>query len=299
MKLALLLSFAGLFLLGVGALVWTAADLPPVKYVVAHGFPPAGGPTGREVEIEGVRFIEIGAGYFRMGSWFASDRGDLLGRICARVGLSWGKQPGPSGDEVPVHWVRIARPYWLAATELTNLQYERFDPEHERPEWPPGDHHPVVEVDQDDAWRYCEWLSGRGPLVVRLPSEAEWEYACRAGSTTEYCFGDEEAGLGEYAWFGDDACDGAREVGTRRANRWGLSDLHGNAWEWCEDRWHDDCEGAPDDGAAWTEGASLYRVVRGGSWFSWADGCRSAARSRLSPSRRGDRLGFRPAASSH
>jgi hypothetical protein len=120
MKLALVLFLAGLFLLGAGALVWTAADLPPVRFVVAHGFPPAGGPTGREVTVEGVRFVEIGAGYLRMGSWFGSDRGDLPGRICARFKLPWGKQPGPQGDEVPVHWVRIARPYWLSVTEVSD-----------------------------------------------------------------------------------------------------------------------------------------------------------------------------------
>jgi formylglycine-generating enzyme required for sulfatase activity len=234
-----------------------------------------------------------------MGSWYACDRGDLLGRICARFKLPWGKQPGPRGNEAPVHWVRIARPYWLAATELTNLQYDRFDPGHARSGESPGDHHPVVEVDWFDARRYCEWLSGRGPLRVRLPSEAEWENACRAGSTTEYCFGDDEAGLGEYAWFRANAGDGAREVGTRRANRWGLSDLHGNVWEWCGDRWHDDYEGAPADGSAWMEGASPFRVLRGGGWFGPAVLCRSAIRYWFDPGFRYSFLGFRPAASGH
>ncbi|MCU0725136.1 MAG: formylglycine-generating enzyme family protein [Planctomycetes bacterium] len=297
MRLFLVIVGVGVLLAGVGVIVWTALDLPPVQYVVAHGFPPAGGPTGREVEIEGVRFIEIGAGYFRMGSWFGLDRGDLLGWLCARFKLPWGKQPGPQGREAPVHWVRIARPYWLAATEVTNSQYARFDPEHERSECSPGDHHPVADVRWDDARRYCEWLSGRGPLAVRLPSESEWEYACRAGSTTEYCFGDDEAGLGECGWFGRPWGDSAREVGTRRANRWGLFDLHGNVWEWCGDRWHDDYEGAPGDGTAWTEGAASFRVDRGGGWDNPAVYCRSAGRGRRPPDARGISLGFRPAAS--
>ena len=93
--------------LAIGAVAWMALDLPPLPMVVSHGFPPAGGPTGRVKEIEGVRFVEIGTGYFRMGSWSQCDRGDLLGRLCARFKLPWGKQPKPSGDEVPVRWVRI------------------------------------------------------------------------------------------------------------------------------------------------------------------------------------------------
>jgi formylglycine-generating enzyme required for sulfatase activity len=297
MRLFLVIVGIGVLLAGGGVIVWTAADLPPVGLVVRHGFPPAGGPTGREITIEGVRFVEIGAGYFRMGSWSQCDRGDLPGRICARFKLPWGKQPGPQGNEAPVHWVRIARPYWLSVTEVTNSQYARFDPEYERSECSPGDHHPVVEVSQDDARRYCEWLSGRGPLAVRLPSEAEWEYACRAGSTTEYCFGGDEAGLVEYAWFGANAGDGAGEVGTLRANRWGLFDLHGNVWEWCGDRWHDDYQGAPDDGTAWVEGAAPFRVFRGGGWRWPAVFCRSAGRVGLLPVGRWDSLGFRPAAS--
>jgi formylglycine-generating enzyme required for sulfatase activity len=299
MRAILVIVAVGVLLAGVGVIVWMALDLPPVKYVLAHGFPPAGGPTGRRATVEGVEFVEIGAGYFRMGSWSQCDRGDLLGRLCARFKLPWGKQPGPQGNEVPVHWVRIARPYWLAVTEVTNLQYERFDPKHARSEESPGDQHPVVEVSWDDARRYCEWLSGRGPLAVRLPSEPEWENACRAGSTTEYCFGDDEAGLGEYAWFWDNARDGAREVGTRRANRWGLFDLHGNVWEWCEDRHHADYEGAPEVGTAWTEGATPGRVFRGGDWCWPAVFCRSAGRGGDLPGYRGGDLGFRPAASGH
>jgi formylglycine-generating enzyme required for sulfatase activity len=119
-KLALVIFFAVVLLFGVGAVLWIAADLPPLRLVLSHGFPPAGGPTGRVKEIEGVRFVEIGTGYFRMGSWFDCTKGDALGRICKVLHLPRGKQPVESGCEVPVRWVEIRQPYWIAETELTD-----------------------------------------------------------------------------------------------------------------------------------------------------------------------------------
>jgi formylglycine-generating enzyme required for sulfatase activity len=296
-RLALILGLLGLLAI-VGGAVWAVLDLPPLPLVLSHGLPPAGGPTGRRVTIEGVEFVEIWDGYFRMGSWFLCDRGDLVGRICARFKLPWGRQPKTQGWEVPVHWVRIRRSYWIALTEVTNAEYERFDPEHGRDEWAEGDRHPVVNVSFEDAQRYCAWLTARGTLEVRLPSEGEWEYACRAGSEGEYCFGDDRAMLAEYAWSSENRNGRLHEVATRSPNRWGLNDLHGNVREWCEDRWHDDYEGAPDDGTAWTEGASPFRVDRGGDWRSSAVFCRSAFRLGYLPSDRSSDRGFRPAASS-
>ncbi len=108
-----------LVLAGIGTVAWVALEMPPPGLVVRHGFPPSGGPTGRKVEIEGVEFVELKAGYFRMGSWFQCQKGDLLGRVCSVFHLPWGKQPKETGDEVPVHWVRIARPYWMADAEVT------------------------------------------------------------------------------------------------------------------------------------------------------------------------------------
>ncbi|MCU0727854.1 MAG: formylglycine-generating enzyme family protein, partial [Planctomycetes bacterium] len=180
-----------------------------------------------------------------MGSWFNCTKGDALGRICKVFKLPWGKQPVEDCDEVPVRWVTIREAYWIAVTELTNAQYERFDSEHGRSEFSPDDDSPVVDVSFEEAKAYCAWLSRRSGLRARLPSEAEWENACRAGSRTEYCFGDDEAKLGEYAWFDANSGGRAHAAGTKRPNAWGLYDLHGNVWEWCEDRWHDDYEGAP------------------------------------------------------
>jgi hypothetical protein len=119
-KLGLVIFFGGVLRLGVGAVAWIALDLPPVRLVARHGFPPAGGPTGREKEIEGVRFVELGTGYFGMGSWFKCTKGDALGRICKVIHLPWGKQPAEKGSEIPVRWVEIREPYWVAVLEATN-----------------------------------------------------------------------------------------------------------------------------------------------------------------------------------
>ena len=146
---------------------------------------------------------------------------------------------------------------------------------------------------------YCAWLSEKSGQVIRLPSESEWECASRAGSKGEFCFGDNEKRLGEYAWY-DQIPDGkAHEVGTRRANAWGLHDFHGNVWEWCEDSYHETYKGAPADGTAWTEGGELWqgsplRVHRGGCFATGAKYCRSAYRSWYGPGIRDWFLGFRP-----
>ncbi len=292
-----LLVIAGvvLVIVAAAAVTWVALDLPPPRLVLAHGFPPAGGPTGRRMEVEGVTFVEIGTGYFRMGSWFNCQRGDALGRICKAFGLPWGKQPQGGGNETPVRWVEIRQPYWIAETEVTNAQYERFDPEHERSEYSKDDDSPVAEVSWEEARAYCDWLSKRSGRPMRLPSEAEWENACRAGSESEFCFGNDEAGLGEYGWFVGNSGGRAHTVRTRRPNAWGLFDLHGNVWEWCADWWHDDYEGAPEGATAWTAGAWPNRVRRGGVWCGPAVDCRSAIRVRGQPVDRWDDLGFRPA----
>ncbi len=296
MKRRHVIAGAGLALLAVAA-AWLALGRPPPGWVVRHGLPPAGGPTGRAVEIEGVRFLEIGPGFFRMGSEHGWDRGDLLGRLSALAGLSWGRPAEPPTDEMPVRWVEIRTAYWLAETEVTNAQYERFDPAYER-DWP-GDDDPVTGVMWDEAQAYCDWLSTRGSLRVRLPSEAEWEFACRAGSRTEFCYGDEEESLPEYAWFGANSDGRAHALKTRRPNGWGLFDLHGNVWEFCGDACGPYAD-APRDGTARAASvATPYRVTRGGGWNGRAVRCRSAGRGGRHPDNRDGGLGFRPAASGH
>ncbi|MCU0726539.1 MAG: formylglycine-generating enzyme family protein [Planctomycetes bacterium] len=281
---------------GIVVLAWAVAGLPPVSLVAEHGFPPAGGPTGQVREVEGVTFVELAPGYSRMGSWFRCDRGDFPGRVSAVFGLPWGRPPTEEGDEVPLRWVVFPRCFWIARTEVTNEQFERFDVGRPRSALSSGDRDPAVNVSWEAARRYCEWLSSRGDLDVRLPSEAEWEHAARAGSSSEYCFGDDPAGLAEYGWFIENSGGRAREVGTRKPNGWGLHDFHGNVWEWCADAYHSTYRGAPPDGRPRDREGSTRRLRRGGCWSDPAGECRSANRARSNPKYWGRIMGFRPAA---
>ena len=142
------------------------------------------------------------------------------------------------GDEKPVHQVVLSKGYWLSRYQVTNDDYRRFLEAKSGSVKPPGywddrrfnqPKQPVVGVSWYDAVAYCEWAG------FRLPTEAEWEYACRAGSQSEYCFGSDESQLGEYAWYGRNSSGQTHPIGSRRPNGWGLYDMHGNVWEWCPD----------------------------------------------------------------
>ena len=127
--------------------------------------------------------------------------------------------------------------------------------------------------------------------AFRLPSEAQWEYTCRAGSTTRYCFGDDESQLGEYAWYNANSGNTTHPVGEKKPNPWGLYDMHGNVWEWCQDWYGAYGAEATDDPTGPAMGSD--RVIRGGSWHCPAGHCRSAHRISLEPGGRSDHLGFR------
>ncbi len=190
-------------------------------------------------------------------------------------------------DEFLADHVTIARSFEIAAVEVTNEQWKRFLPAHEYPEVLAD--HPVVKVSWYDAWLYCRWLG------ARLPTEAEWECAARGGTTTEYWSGNEPADLARVGWFDQNSNGQLQQVGQKPANAFGLHDVHGNVWEWCQDKWHSNYAGAPTDGRAWEGGGSADRVVRGGSFVYGAGLCRSASRGRLQPGGRDVLLGFRPA----
>jgi formylglycine-generating enzyme required for sulfatase activity len=163
---------------------------------------------------------------------------------------------------------------------------------------------PVINASFEDAESYCEWLSRWTGERFRLPSEAEWEYACRAGAKTPFNFGEtistEESNYDGAIAYGNGprgVCrQRAMQVGSFRANAFGLFDMHGNVWEWCADAWRENYDGAPVDGAAYIAGES-ERVLRGGAWNSPPDRLRSAARSKGDPARRTNDIGFRVAKS--
>jgi formylglycine-generating enzyme required for sulfatase activity len=165
-----------------------------------------------------------------------------------------------------------------------------------------GENNPVEKIDWYEAQEFCARLSRLTGENYRLPSEAEWEYACRAGaeSHTEYCFGDDEGQFGEYAWYDDNSDSKTQSVGRKLPNAWELYDMHGNVWEWCADDWHDSYEGAPIDSQIWTEDVTNHeedeipnKLLRGGSWVNFAGACQSANRNIGFARGRNDSVGFR------
>jgi formylglycine-generating enzyme len=204
-------------------------------------------------------------------------------------------------DEAPARRVKISQPYYLGVFEVTNRHYEAFDPEHRqlrgsKPE-AKNDYEPVSNASWQQAVDFCQWLSKREGQPYRLPTEAEWEYACRAGTTTPFHTGEtitpEQANLGVDK---DGKRLGVRTVGSYPPNAWGLHDMHGNVAEWCLD-WHAPyASGEQTDPVGRTSGHA--RVTRGWSWlgagFQAADRfCRSANRTGLLPDDANRYTGFR------
>jgi formylglycine-generating enzyme required for sulfatase activity len=153
---------------------------------------------------------------------------------------------------------------------------------------------PAIMVDWNDAAAYAVFVRGRaGGAAYRLPTESEWEYAARAGTSTRWSFGDTESQLGAYAWFSSNAGSKTQPVGGKAANPWGLFDMHGNVWEWVEDCYVNSYSGLATNGAANTTGDCAFRVFRGGSWYVNPRYLRSAIRSGSSPTNRSYSVGFR------
>src|SRR5579871_49039 len=207
-------------------------------------------------------------------------------------------EKGYSDNEGPQHKVVISRPLAITRFELTFAEWDACAAHAGCARDIPASGSrrpllPVINVTWDDAQSYVAWLSKITGKAYRLLSEAEWEYAARAGSTTRYSFGDEEAELDQYSWYSGNSSYRAHPVGQKTPNAFGVFDMHGNVWEWVEDCYHDDYEGAPVDGAAWTTGDCDARVVRGGSWGSDPQHLRAATRLRNTPANRFNYLGFR------
>ena len=238
-------------------------------------------------------------------------------------------EPGRYGDEGPQHWVQLDE-FFLSQTPITQAQWRAVAQWQRREDedgelWPEvldadpvakldnaqrfaGEQRPVVNVSWHDAMVFCQRLRLRTGKNYTLPSESQWEYACRAGTTTPFHFGDtistklanydgsELYGGGQKGEYRQQTTD----VASFPANPWGLHDMHGNVWEWCADHWHSNYNGAPEDGRAWIneeakedKNSSNDRLLRGGSWVYYPRYCRSAFRDDVHPDDRNGSIGFR------
>lgn len=190
--------------------------------------------------------------------------------------------------EVPVHRVEFKKPFWMGRFQVTQAQWESVmgnNPSY----FQEGGKFPVECVSWEDCQRFIGKLNARGDRnFYHLPSEAEWEYACRAGTVGEYA-GD----LNAMAWFDNNSGGHTQPVGEKMPNSFGLYDMHGNVWEWCQDNWHENYKGAPSDGSAWESGENNLRMLRGGSWNETSEDCRSALRAKDPSTISSYGLGFR------
>ncbi len=273
----------------------------------------------------GPEMVVVPAGRFAMGS-SAAEIGALMGTGGDTGAYSDGSSAAhPAGaawwrTEGPQHEVIFTRGFAVARHPVTRGQFAAFVADTgTEPGWggymwrgggfqfddglswrTPGfqqdDRHPVVGVSWEDARAYTRWLSARTGHTYRLPSEAEREYATRAGTTTAYWWGDAIARDQATYGGGDTPGAGTAPVDRHGANAWGVCGVHGNVWEWCGDRWHETYDGAPQDGAAWENGpgeANERRVIRGGSWVLYPLLLRAAARLYNPAGGRSHDLGFR------
>lgn len=209
------------------------------------------------------------------------ERLDELETVTNSIGMQLVKVPGGSftmGSEAygPTREVEVM-PFYIGTHEVTQAQWQAvmgYNPSLFK-----DPRRPVENVTWLEVQGFLEELNRReGTNKYRLPSEAEWEYAARAGSESRFFFGDDPGQLRRYAWFGVDSRSGTAPVGQRLPNRWGLYDVYGNVWEWVQDCWHDDYSGAPDDSRVWGGGDCSQRVVRGGGWANRAGYLGSALR---------------------
>lgn len=194
-----------------------------------------------------------------------------------------------STDEKPVHRVNISRAFALGKTEVTQAQWRTIMGNNPSNFKNCSDNCPVERVSWDDAQIFIQKLNAKTGKQYRLPSEAEWEYACRAGGKNEYCGSND---LASVAWHKDNSGGQTHTVAGKQANAFGLFDMSGNVYEWVEDSYQDSYAGAPNDGGAWL-GDGAKRVLRGGSWSVIPQPARAAYRFRNEPDFRGITVGFR------
>jgi formylglycine-generating enzyme required for sulfatase activity len=214
---------------------------------------------------------------------------------------------GESPHEEPVHRVRLTQPFYLGQFPVTQAQYAAFRPDHQN-RFPEDSRRLVERVSWEDAVAYCAWLNDRSKVVwpsglegftARLPSEAQWEYACRGGTETEFHTGDGEIALAAAGWYDGNSDRKTQPVGLKAPNAYGLYDMHGNVGEWCADAWLEHAYKLRVDGVCDPEvteqdaEGEVLRVVRGGSWYYWTKICSAAVRTGFRPGDRLIVLGFR------
>jgi formylglycine-generating enzyme required for sulfatase activity/serine/threonine protein kinase len=255
---------------------------------------------GTEVETinsVGMKMVLIPPGEFMMGS--TDEQVDKIVKVAENT------QGKPlvatiQNTERPQHRVVITRPFLLGATEVTVGQFKKFSAtgfqtEAEKEDKPNTylkavlDDSPATYISWNDAVAYCKWLSEQEQATYRLPSEAEWEYACRAGTATQYSFGDDITLLGQYGWYDKNSGGISHPVGTRLCNAFGLFDMHGNVAEWCGDiygeKWYEKSpQNDPSGPMPGTNSTGSNRVIRGGIYSYHALGSRSAYRQNVPPS---------------
>ena len=203
------------------------------------------------------QMVAIPAGSFEMGSMFL--------------------------DEQPVHLVNVTA-FFLGRTEVTQGEWIAVMGSNPSTFKQCGMNCPVENISWSDAQEFARRLSQKTGKTYRLPSEAEWEYAARAGSRGKWSFGEDESQLGAYAWFVNNSGSTTHTVALKRPNSFGLYDMHGNVWEWVQDVWHENYQGAPSDGSAWVNGGDqAQRARRGGARYDYSDILRSAYRNRSAP----------------
>ena len=237
------------------------------------------------IQILKLEMVEIPAGIFMMGALKAEKDSNDYERPQHKVSV----------PDFMMGIYPITQAQWRFVATLPKVKTDlEPDPSNFK-----GEDRPVEQVSWLDAMEFCRRLSVHTKREYRLPSESEWEYACRAGATTAYSFGDNAAELGEYAWYGENSDSQTHPVGQKQPNAFGLYDMHGNVWEWCADDWHDSYKGAPKDGSVWIKDNKNYeapetlKLLRGGSWFLLAQLCRSAYRSDFNARARDYFVGFR------
>ena len=214
--------------------------------------------------------------------------------------------PDSDDYECPRHLVTISKPFYMGVKEVTQTQWRavmgtepwKTEPWKGEPKVIANDDHPASYISWNDAAAFCKALSAKTNRTVRLATEAEWEYACRAGTSTRFSFGDDGGQLGDYAWYKGNTQsvreDYPHPVGRKRANAWGLYDMHGNVWEWCNDwSWGRYPAGDTVDPTGLRSAKHGDRACRGGSWFDDPESCRAACRARTSPEARAEDQGFR------